>query len=315
MAKKKTKKKSTLRRNLSDVQRDLQKSQAYSNKKMKARAKKIAKYAKENPLEAASIAAMAVPVVGWGAAAGLRGAALAGRAWKARGAIKTGAKKAASKVKSASAKAAKTAAKKTKPARKKVGSKLRTVFGPKHKKAGKVYSTRRGAEMGRAGSKQHKVVRKEDKVTKGYKGKEIRKKQYRIEPTGRAAATSKKALFTYGAAGYVGSQLMSDKTSKPKKKSNGGGGVKPPKGYNPGSVASKQGQGTGSWKDRRSAGPNAIARKIKKAPPKKGPVIQRKYKNGTGGGDRPTSKAGPHLSEVFRRRLGGQRKPGSRGGY
>jgi len=277
----------------------------------KSKPSKIGKYIRENPLEAASIAAMAVPVVGWGAAAGLRGAALAGRAWKARGAIKTGAKKIASKVKSG----AKKAAKKTKPARKKVGSKLRTAFGPKHKKASKVYSTKRGAEMGRAGSKKHKVIRKEDKVTKGYKGKEVRKKQYRIEPTARAAATSKKAIFTYGATGYVGSQLMSDKTSKPKKKSNGGGGVKPPKGYNPGSVTSKQGQGTGSWKDRRSAGPNAIARKIKKAPPKKGPVVQRKYKNGTGGGDRPTSKAGPHLSEVFRRRLGGQRKPGSRGGY
>ena len=154
---------------------------------------------------------------------------------------------------------------------------------------------------------------KEDKVTTGYKGKKKTTKQYRVEPTARAAATSKKAIFTYGATGYVASPLMSGKTSKPKKKSNGGGGVKPPKGYNPGSVPSKQGKGTGSYKDRDSAGPNAIARKIKKAPPKKGPVIQRKYKPGTSGGDRPATRM--HGSEIFRKRLGGQRKPGSRGGY
>ena len=276
-----------------------------AKKKVKTQSKrdKLVKYAKENPLEAASIAAMAVPVVGWGAAAGLRGAALAGRAWKARGAIKAGAKKIASKVKGG----AKKAAKKTKPARKKVGSKLRTAFGPKHKKASKVYSTKRGAEMGRAGSKKHKVVRKEDKVTKGYKGKEVRKKQYRIEPTSRAAATSKKALFTYGATGYVGSQLMSRKTSaKPKKKTNGAG-------KGPERVISQQGKGIGSYKGRDSAGPNAIAQPIKRPPPKKKSVGPRKYKPGTSGGDRPATRM--HGSEIFRKRLGGQRKPGSRGGY
>ena len=250
-----------------------------NNRQKKSKSAKLKKYIKENPWEAATIAAMGVPVVGWGAAGALRGVALGSRAWKARGAIKTAAKKAASKVKAG----AKKVKEKTGPARKKVGSKLRRAFGPKHKKAGKVYSTRRGAEMGRAGSKKHTVVRKKDKVTTGYKGKKKTTKQYRIEPTARAAATSKKAIFTYGATSYAASQLMSGKTSKPKKKSNGGG-VKPPKGYNPGSVASKQGQGTGSWKDRRSAGPNAIAQPIKRPPPKKGPVVQRKYKPGTSGG-------------------------------
>ena len=184
--------------------------------------------------------------------------------------------------------------------------------------------------MGKSSS-QYKTVRLKDKKiehklkadpkfgkgegkSRGLKGVErtYTKKQYGIRPTGRAAATSRGAIGTVGVATYIGSQLMSKKTSKPKKKPNGGG-VKPPKGYNPGSVPSKQGKGTGSYKDRDSAGPNAIARKIKKAPPKKGPVIQRKYKPGTSGGDRPATRM--HGSEIFRKRLGGQRKPGSRGGY
>tara|TARA_R100001082_G_scaffold100338_2_gene69455 strand:+ start:186 stop:1049 length:864 start_codon:yes stop_codon:yes gene_type:complete len=277
-------------------------------KKAKPKSSKLKKYIKENPWEAASIAAMAVPVVGWGAAAGLRTVALGSRAWKARGAIKTAAKKAVSKVKAG----AKKVKEKTGPARKKIGSKLRTTFGPKHKKGDKIYTSRQRAEMGRAGSKQHKVVRKQDKVTKGYKGKEVRKKQYKIEPTTRAAATSKKAIFTYGATSYAASQLMSDKTyaKKPSgngKKKGGSGGKK-----GPGSVSSNQGKGTGSWRNRPSAGPNAIAvspkrrgggGKVNRQPPK--------YRNGTGGGDRVTKSIGPkNLSERFRRRLGGMRKPG-----
>ena len=269
-------------------------------KKAKARRAKLVKYAKENPLEAASIAAMGIPVAGWAASGVLRTAAGAAKLYKKRKLIKGIAKKAYEKVKT-----------KVGPTVKKTGEKLRKAFGPKHKKAGKVYSTQRGAEMGRAGSTKHKVVRKQDKVTTFRKKKTV-KKQYGIEPTARSAITSKKALFTAGAATYVGSQLMSDKTSKPKKKTNGGG-AKPPKGYNPGSVQSQQGKGTGSYKDRDSAGPNAIARKIKKGPVKRKPQGPRKYKPGTSGGDRPAIKM--HGSEIFRKRLGGQRKPGSRGGY
>ena len=278
MAKKKTKKKTP----------------AYlDTSKAKSRRAKLVKYAKENPLEAASIAAMGIPVAGWAASGVLRTAAGAAKLYKKRKTITKAAKKVYEKVKT-----------KVGPAAKTVGGKLRRGFGPKHKKAGKVYSTKRGAEMGRAGSTKHKVVRKKDKVTTGYKGKKKTTKQYRVEPTGRAAATSKKALFTYGATGYVGSQLMSDKTSaKPKKKTNG-------RGKGPGSVESEQGKRVpGDYK----SGPNAIAQPIKKPRPKRKPQGKRKYKPGTSGGDRPATRM--HGSEIFRRRLGGQRKPGSRGGY
>jgi hypothetical protein len=268
--------------------------------KAKSRRAKLVKYAKENPLEAASIAAMGIPVAGWAASGVLRTAAGAAKLYKKRKTITKAAKKVYEKVKT-----------KAGPTVKKTGEKLRKAFGPKHKKAGKVYSTQRGAEMGRAGSTKHKVVRKKDKVTT-FRGKKTTKKQYGIEPTARSAITSKKALFTAGAATYVGSQLMSKKTSKPKKKTNGGG-AKPPKGYNPGSVPSQQGKGTGRYKDRDSAGPNAIAQPRKKGPVKRKPQGERKYKPGTSGGDRPATKM--HGSEIFRKRLGGQRKPGSRGGY
>ena len=265
MAKKKTKKKVETKNYLrGDI------------KKAKSRRAKIVKYAKENPLEAASIAAMGIPVAGWAASGVLRTAAGAAKLYKKRKTITKAAKKVYEKVKT-----------KVGPTAKKTGEKLRKTFGPKHKKADKVYSTRRGAEMGRAGSKKHKVVRKEDKVTT-FRGKKKVKKQYGIEPTARSAVTSKKALFTAGAATYVGSQLMSDKTSKPKNKTNGTGTGK---GKGPGSVSSQQGKGTGRYKDRDSAGPNAIAQPIKRPSPKKKDVGPRKYKPGTSGGDRPAIRS------------------------
>ena len=244
--------------------------------KAKSRRAKLVKYAKENPAEAAALGLMAVPVVGWAASGAVRTAVGAAKLYKKRKTITKAAKKVYEKVKT-----------KAGPTVKKTGEKLRKAFGPKHKKAGKVYSTQRGAEMGRAGSTKHKVVRKKDKVTT-FRGKKTTKKQYGIEPTARSAITSKKALFTAGAIGYVGSQ--SGKTSKPKKKTNGGG-AKPPKGYNPGSVPSQQGKGTGRYKDRDSAGPNAIAQPRKKGPVKRKPQGERKYKPGTSGGDRPVTRS------------------------
>ena len=291
MAKKKTKTKTAEQRK-KEVDRI---RKGTGKEKAKKARSKFKKYVTENPAEAAALGLMAVPVVGWGAAGVVRTAAGAAKLYKKRKTITKAAKKVYEKVKT-----------KVGPAAKTVGGKLRRGFGPKHKKAGKTYSTRRGAEMGRAGSKKHKVVRKQDKVTT-FRGKKTVKKQYRVEPTARAAATSKKALFTYGATGYVGSQLMSRKTSaKPKKKTNGAG-------KGPERVISQQGKGIGSYKGRDSAGPNAIAQPIKRPPPKKKSVGPRKYKPGTSGGDRPATRM--HGSEIFRKRLGGQRKPGSRGGY
>ena len=288
-------------------------------KKAKARRAKLIKYAKENPAEAAALGLMAVPVVGWAASGAVRTVAGAAKLYKKRKLIKGVAKKAYEKVKT-----------KVGPTVKKAGEKLTKAFGPKHKKAGKVYSTKRGAEMGRAGSTKHKVVRQKDKVTTFRKKKTVPastnifsssatyKKQYGIEPTARSAITSKKALFTAGAIGYVGSQ--SGKTSKPKKKTNGGG-AKPPKGYNPGSVPSQQGKGIGSYKDRDSASPNAIAQPRKKGPVKRKPQGERKYKPGTSGGDRPATRSSgiPSFIEMVhkQRRIRGKGGPmgGRKGGY
>jgi hypothetical protein len=288
-------------------------------KKAKSKRAKLLKYAKENPAEAAALGLMAVPVVGWGAAGAIRTATGAAKLYKKRKLIKGAAKKVYEKVKT-----------KVGPTVKKAGEKLTKAYGPKHKHHKKTFSTRGAAEKARTmgkSSSQYKTVRLKDKKiehklkadpkfgkgegkSRGLKGVErtYTKKQYGIRPTGRAAATSRGAIGTVGVATYIGSQLMSKKTSKPKKKTNGKG-----PGKSPGSVPSQQGKGTGSYKDRDSAGPNAIAQPIKRPRPKKKSVGPRKYKPGTSGGDRPATRM--HGSEIFRKRLGGQRKPGSRGGY
>mgnify|MGYP003148238460 CR=1 FL=1 len=151
MAKKKTKKRqiwegtgSKKRRTLQDSARDLQKSQAYSNKKLKASAGKAWKYMKENPYEVALGVAMMHPGVRVGA-----GLLKAGKA------LKKGAKATAAGAKTAGGK--KIAS----------GAPIRKALGTKVKGQGKTYKTRAQAEVAAGGTKRMKGATI-DKVKGGY---------------------------------------------------------------------------------------------------------------------------------------------------
>jgi hypothetical protein len=201
-----------------------------NNGEKKSNFSRAATWVKNNKLEAAGLAAMAVPVVGvagWAA----RGVYTAGKfAWKAR-------KIHAKTLKAKALKTGKAIGKYTQPTYRKTAD----WIGPKHKtaKAGKTFKHRAHAERARTTGKQaswrHKTIRLKDKKytvktkadkKKGLKGgtRTYTEKQYGIRPSFGGVATSKTAIGGYGLYAYTKSQPK----AKPQGGTQTGNGKKSP---------------------------------------------------------------------------------------
>ena len=331
MAKKKTKKKSTLRRNLSDVQRDLQKSQAYSNKKMKARAKRAYNYAKENPLEVTAGVILLHPAA--------RAAGAAGKAaYKGYKALKKKSKaitkatdikvrrglgkkvgtkdyyKTEAQAKKALEGSGRTGRVRSEVVTETVKGKVKSKVVKKKvpvKVKGKTQKYKRGPNKGKV-----KYTTKRERVTTTGKDTTQKVTRHKIDPgyTGKGGVIRNPyATAGVGSAIYGASVMRRDSAVKTKPKedvkkkplymmrssgNNKGTTVSPSPRKNYSSVESnytrtRDNRGTRVTKSTPRANTRTQVRK--KTQVKKNPTM--------------------HGSEIFRRRLGGQRRPGSRGGY
>jgi len=288
MAKKKTKKKlkkdpitgkyPTKRRNLRDVQKDLQKSGVYSNKKMKERAKKAIKYAKENPYEVALGAAMMHPGVRLGA-----GIAKVGRA--AYKGVKALGKKKIS------------------------GAPVRQAFGTKVKGQGKTYKTRAQAEVAAGGTKKMKGATI-DKTKGGYQVNPSRKnvmkspKTFAVGAGLTAAAVSKKnkksapkpkAKVKAKGNGSKRKTYKSVESAQGKKVQSQSKGRRNTAGANAISTSKRRSYG-GKTMDTQS-GKMSTSRNVRGVIKRSGALVKKKKRKDVAGSG----------ARAFRRRLGGQR--------
>lgn len=332
MAKKKVK---TKRRTLGDVAKDLQKSQAYSNKNIKAKAKRIAKYAKENKLETAAALIMLHPAARVAGAAGKA-------AYKGYKALKKASKVAGKKVDvkvrrglgkkvggkdyyktEAQAKKALKGTGRTGKVRSEVVSetvpgKVKTVLKKKKvsvKVKGKTQKYKVGPNKGKV---KQKTV--QERVTT--QGKESTRKvtRYRIDPGYRGKggvirnpyATGGVGTTIYGVSQYRKDDTIkkkkSESTTPSKKKTKDGGTTTPRKTYK--SVESNY---TRTRDDRGT--------RVTSSTPRANTRSQRKYSPGTSGGDRPATRSSgiPGMMEMVnkQRRIRGKGGPmgGRKRGY
>ena len=283
MAKKKTKKKlkkdpitgkyPTKRRTLQDSARDLQKSQAYSNKKMRERAGKAWKYMKENPYEVALGVAMMHPGVRVGA-----GLLKAGKA------LKKGAK--------ATAAGAKTAG------RKKIvsGAPIRKVLGTKVKGQGKTYKTRAQAEVAAGGTKRMKGATI-DKVKGGYQVNPSRGNVMKSPKTFVAGALTAAEIQRRRNKPAKAKDEKGSITKKKKKTTKQRGKTAKMRGYRDPKLDTTKPKKKYSGKKDTQSGKMSTSRGVRGAIKRSGALVKKKAK----------TKKKLHGSERFRRRLGGQR--------